>query len=64
MIIGQVFRIGLASLGLLGLEAYTWFELMMGSGAKTGNLFLFMTDEVTHVLYICLAFGPFSLDNM
>jgi len=48
-----------------GLEAYTQSKhiMMMRSGLKTGNRLLFMTDEVTYIPYICLAFWPFSLDN-
>jgi len=41
-----------------GLEACTRLGLMMRSGLMTGNRLLFMTDEVTYVPYICLAFWP------
>ena len=61
LIIGRLFRIGQASLYSLSLEAYTGQELMMRYGLKMGNRFLLMKDEVTHVLYICLAIWPFLL---
>jgi len=32
-------------------------------GLMTENRLLFMTDEVTYIPYICLAFWPLSLDN-
>ena len=36
----------------------------MRSGLEKGNRLLFMTDEVTDVLYICSAIRPFLLvDN-
>ena len=38
-------------------------NMMICSGLEIGNWFLLIKDEVTNVLYICLAILPFLLGN-
>ncbi|KAG0638826.1 hypothetical protein HOY80DRAFT_130292 [Tuber brumale] len=47
-----------------GLEEYTGMGAMMRDGLNTGSRFLLMKDEVTDVLYIRLATGPFLLVSL